>query len=76
MHTTLGWPLLTLLPSGLVREEWRFLRADPLEPRGPQPEFPYFYSRRKSEASGEDNSSMWFFMLLVCTLIICKCLKK
>uniref|UniRef100_A0A8B9YPW5 Bone marrow stromal antigen 2 n=1 Tax=Bos mutus grunniens TaxID=30521 RepID=A0A8B9YPW5_BOSMU len=32
--------------------------------------------RRKSEASAEDNGSVWFFMLLMCTFIICKCLKK
>uniref|UniRef100_A0A4W2FXB7 Bone marrow stromal cell antigen 2 n=1 Tax=Bos indicus x Bos taurus TaxID=30522 RepID=A0A4W2FXB7_BOBOX len=31
--------------------------------------------RRKSEASAEDNGSVWFFMLHMCTLIICKCLK-
>nr|BAM36439.1 bone marrow stromal antigen 2 type B [Bos taurus] len=32
--------------------------------------------RRKSEASAEDNGSVWFFMLLMCTFIIRKCLKK
>ncbi|MEG9512209.1 hypothetical protein LZ318_00580, partial [Saccharopolyspora indica] len=31
--------------------------------------------RRKSEASAEDNGSVWFFMLHLRTLIICKCLK-
>lgn len=31
-HTTLGWPLLTLLPSGLVGEECRFLRAERRSP--------------------------------------------
>uniref|UniRef100_A0A8B9YSI7 Bone marrow stromal antigen 2 n=1 Tax=Bos mutus grunniens TaxID=30521 RepID=A0A8B9YSI7_BOSMU len=59
---------------------------NPLDPWGPQPEFPDFYSRRKSEASAEDYPSRFsvlFFpaflagvVMTAGVLITCKCLKK